>query len=107
MGIVLVASLLASFCLAADPLQEKPGPGIETLAQTCTGCHGPGGVSPGSIPSLAGRPFIDIVERLQAFRNGHHPGTVMARFMRAFSDDDVVALAAYFSRMPSPANPDP
>ncbi len=81
------------------------GPGVETLALTCTGCHGPGGVSPGPIPSLAGRPFDELAADLYAFRDGPHPWTIMKRFMVAFSDEDIIALATYFAAQPSHPGP--
>ncbi len=98
--LVLKPSLPVAIFDNQAPLAE--GPGIETLVLTCTGCHGPGGISPGSVPSLAGRSPDELATALAGFRDGRHSGTIMKRFMVAFSDDDIAALAGYFSAQPLP-----
>ena len=105
LNLALAASLLGLVLWFPGAIFDRQedhldGPGVETLALTCTGCHGPGGISPGPIPSLAGRSFDVLATDLYAFRDGDYPGTIMKRFMMAFSDEDITALAAYFAAQP-------
>ena len=66
-----------------------PPPG----ALSCSGCHG--GVAP--LPVLAGRDADEIVARLDEFRAGTRPATVMDRISKGFSHDDAVAIAAWWA----------
>lgn len=70
------------------------------LAQTCVTCHGPEGQSQGAIPSLAGLPAEAMRTALQAFRAETRPSTVMHRFAKGLSEDDMAAVAAYFAALP-------
>lgn len=68
------------------------------LAGGCMACHGPQGVSPGAIPSIAGRPEKDLSTLLLAFRAGETPGaTVMTRLMKGFDAAEIAALARYYA----------
>jgi cytochrome c553 len=66
-----------------------PPPG----ALSCSGCHG--GVAP--LPVLAGRDAGEIVAKLDEFRAGSEPATVMDRIAKGFSHDDSVAIAAWWA----------
>ncbi len=41
-----------------------------------------------------------MVAAMQAFRTGQRPATVMDRIARGFSDDEIKAIAAWFSAQP-------
>jgi cytochrome subunit of sulfide dehydrogenase len=66
-------------------------------ASSCTGCHPakPGVETP--VPRLAGQDAATIVAAMQAFRNGKQSATVMDRIAKGFSDDEIKAIAAWFS----------
>jgi cytochrome c553 len=66
-----------------------PPPG----ALSCSGCHG--GVAP--LPVLAGRDSDEIVARLDEFRAGTTPATVMGRIAKGFSHDETVAIATWWA----------
>lgn len=67
------------------------------LSNSCTGCHGPQGVSPGSIPTIAGK-SVDFLEKaLKEFRSGERPATVMQRHARAYTDEEISLIARYFA----------
>ncbi|MEO1419552.1 MAG: cytochrome c, partial [Pseudomonadota bacterium] len=76
-------------------------------SQTCVACHGEKGVSNNEIwPNLAGQHKDYIVAALRQYRlaNAEETGgenvrknAVMAGLAGALSDDDIEALAAYFS----------
>ena len=66
-----------------------PPPG----ALGCSGCHG--GVAP--LPILAGRDPDEIVARLDEFRAGTRPATVMDRIAKGFSRNESVAIATWWA----------
>ena len=67
------------------------------LAAACAMCHGTGGVSQGGIPTIAGqsRDFLEL--GLRDFRDGKRPATIMQQIAKGYSDEEIGALAAYFS----------
>lgn len=67
------------------------------LANSCAGCHGTDGKSPGSIPSIAGKSSAFIEEALKGFRDGSRPSTVMGRHARGYSDEEIKLIADFFS----------
>ena len=66
------------------------------LSNSCMGCHGPQGVSPGSIPSIAGK-SADFEQALKEFRSGERSSTVMQRHAKAYSDEEITLIARYFA----------
>lgn len=82
MRLCVLVSLVA---MAAAP----PPPG----ASSCSGCHG--GVAP--LPVLAGRKAADIVNALDAFRDGTRPATVMNRIAKGFTHDETIAIADWWA----------
>lgn len=70
------------------------------LAGTCANCHGTEGHSPGAIPSIGGLPYEYIIEQLLAFKAGEVSGaTVMTRLAAGYTDEELEALAQYFSQI--------
>jgi len=72
----------------------------EMLANPCAGCHGPGGVSIGAIPSIHGYPKEVIVSAMMAFRDGSRPQTVMAEIASGYTEEEIDAIGNYFSELP-------
>ena len=83
-------------------------PDIAVLAGPCASCHGPDGVSPGEIPSIAGRSAAELRERMLGFRDGASDAqaTVMPRLMRGYSPAEIDQLAAYFAGLPQAEAPE-
>ena len=64
----------------------------------CTGCHQAGYLGEGTQPRLAGQRYEYILKSMMDFRTGsrgNNPG--MSELMRATSEDDLKALAAYLA----------
>lgn len=76
---------------------------VRSLAASCAACHGTYGNAAPSLhgenvtPALAGVAKSDIVSKLQAFKSGERSATVMHRHAKGLTDDEIVALAEYFS----------
>lgn len=105
LGMCLVA-LLACLPVASAGAQPLSAADAGVLAGSCMACHGPGGVSHGAIPSIAGRAEGDMSALLIAFRSGAVPGaTVMTRIMKGFDDTEIAALARYYAAQPAGKQP--
>jgi cytochrome c553 len=89
-----VAMLAAS---AMAPVSADPALGREKAA-ACAVCHGPMGLSvTPDAPHLAGQPEIYLAAQLRAYRSGRRQHEVMAVIAKPLSDDDIRALAAWYS----------
>lgn len=116
--IILVAALLASFTVAAQPSSQvawtaeqlnfvkagNPQKGKE-LTQTCNTCHGDTGNSsvPG-IPSLAGQLPTYLYKQLRDYANDDRQHAVMSGLAKTLSKQDAADLATWFASLP-PTSP--
>ena len=67
-------------------------------AQPCVVCHGALGLSTlPDAPNLAAQPAIYLSAQLRAFRSGERRHEVMNVIAKPLTDDDIDALAAWFS----------
>ncbi len=100
-GIALL--ILAGAALLPPALAEESGaamPTGATIGYTCMGCHGVNGKSPGSIPSLAGRSEQDLRDKMQAFKDGSRPATVMDRIAKGYTNAEIAAVSRFFANLP-------
>ena len=94
----LSASLIASGLLFGGTAAAGT-PSANMLANTCFGCHGTGGVSNGpATPSLAGISEEYFTEVMEAYKNGDRRATIMDRIAKGYSEDEIKAMAGYFSK---------
>ena len=54
-------------------------------------------MSPGAIPTLAGKTADYLTLRMKELRDGTRPSTIMGRILKPFADEDIQKLAAYFA----------
>ncbi len=80
--------------------QDHSGQVTTTLAASCAACHGPQGNSLGGTPTLAALNKDYFIQRMQGFKNGSIPATVMHQHARGLTDEEIVALASYFAAQP-------
>ena len=92
---MVLALPLASAALAGD----EDWADTWVLAGPCANCHGLTGNSPGAIPSLGGLSEDELVARMTAFREGTADATVMTRLMKGYDDEQIAALAGWFTMM--------
>lgn len=76
---------------------------VTVLAGACANCHGTDGRSPGVIPSLAGRSQSLLSAQMRAYKSDASPvgTTIMNRLAKGYSDEEIEALALYFSQIPA------
>lgn len=68
------------------------------LAAQCANCHGTNGKSVADVPSLAGQSAAMIVQKMQDYRDGKLPASIMHQLAKAYSDEQVALMADYFSK---------
>lgn len=95
------AALLGALAAPGLAAADQPIFDAKVLAAACANCHGTDGRSPGSIPSIAGRPEAILKQQLQAFKSDTPPAgtTVMNRLAKGLSDQQIDALAQHFSQI--------
>ncbi|HFD86790.1 MAG TPA: cytochrome c4 [Gammaproteobacteria bacterium] len=75
------------------------GASATMLANTCNGCHGPKGASAGpASPTIAGISEEYFIETMQGFASGEIPSTIMGRIAKGYSEDELKAMAGFFSK---------
>ncbi|MEP4487149.1 MAG: c-type cytochrome [Halioglobus sp.] len=102
----LLAALLISLCVSAFAGASEG----EATYQTCSACHGAAGQGNEALasPQLAGQQQAYLIEQLINFRSGYRGnakddthGQVMMASAQALTDDNIEAVSAYLSALPS------
>jgi cytochrome c553 len=91
---IVYAAALALAPLVAQAQDKNAG---RDLAASCAMCHGTDGRSVGGYEPLAGMAKNDIVRKLNGFRSGTTPATVMHQISKGYTDQQIQLLAEYFS----------
>ncbi len=89
-GLALVS--LSSWA-SADALQ------VRGMAASCSACHGTHGVAQPGLDSLAGQSKDDFLKKMQDFKSGKKPATLMHQLSKGYSDEQIEQLAGYFSAL--------
>lgn len=96
---------LAAFFSTANPVKSggKAAGTPPAAAMTCVACHGTDGVGiTPDYPTLAGQHEDYIEQALRAYRKGTRQNAVMNGMAAQLKDEDIRALAAYFSQQSPP-----
>lgn len=73
----------------------------EMMADTCAGCHGTDGSSNGpATPTIASLSADYFIISMKDYKAGKRQSTVMGRIAKAYSDDDIAAMAKHFQTKP-------
>lgn len=81
-----------AFCPPAVSADRALG---EYLASQCVSCHMAG--EAGGIPRIAGMPEPQFIAALNSYKSRQRESDVMQSIASRLSQDDIEALAAYFS----------
>ena len=76
---------------AVDPLQAR------SWAAACANCHGTNGKAQPGMEPLAGQTKDDLVRKMQDFKSGRRPATVMHQLAKGYTDEQIEAIAVYFA----------
>ncbi len=68
-------------------------------ATVCLGCHGSSGEGNGEFPRLAGQHPEYLAQQLAHFKNGTRMNGAMQAIAGNLSEEDILALAAYFGSL--------
>lgn len=100
---VLWVSVVMGLALSTSATAAQSTFDISVVAASCANCHGTDGRSPGGIPSIAGRPESILRSQLLAFRSDAPPAgtTIMNRLAKGYTEEQIQALAKYFSEIPA------
>ena len=92
---VALGLALAGLVLPATATELTRG---AMLANSCAGCHGTDGHSPGAIPSIRGKSTAFIETAMKQFRSGERHGTVMDRHATGYTDEEIRLIAEFFGK---------
>lgn len=101
----LFAMLLASALAAPALAQQMPDPPAEIADQVglCKTCHGEDGhPTVEGAPILWGQELFYILVQLRDYRAKRRDHEIMSPIAAALTDDQMMALATYFSELPWP-----
>jgi cytochrome subunit of sulfide dehydrogenase len=80
---------------AGTAVAQAPDPNLaRNIAAGCAGCHG---VNKGGMPSLAGQAKADLVRKIQDFKAGRTPATVMTQLAKGYTDEQIDLAAGWFA----------
>ena len=97
-SVSLVVACLSALLGTAPVTGQGSAPNFaRSLAATCANCHGTNGVSVGEVISLAGKPKDEIVRKMQDFKAGRVPGTIMPQLAKGYTDEQIDLIAAWFA----------
>ena len=105
-GRSLIAAVVAAVAAVAAAAAAQPDADTDLardIAATCASCHGTNGVSRGGIESLAGKSKGDIAGKMQAFKSGAKPGTIMPQLAKGYTDAQIELAAGWLAaQKPTP-----
>lgn len=94
-----VAAIGLSSLTVCNPVHAQTVDAVQARnwASACANCHGTNGQSEPGMAKLAGLPQDVIVQKLQDYKAGRLPATVMQQLAKGYSDAQIQAIAAYFA----------
>lgn len=90
-----LAALVVLGCSAIAQAQEALQ--VRSWAAACANCHGTDGHAQQGMEPLAGVSKDEIVKKMLDFKAGRKPATIMHQISKGYSDEQIVAIAGYFS----------
>ena len=99
-GVVIAAiAVVTAAAVGAQAVEANAG---RDIAAGCANCHGTNGASSGTMPSLAGVAKAQLVNRMQEFKSGKRPGTIMPQLAKGYTDEQIDLVGGWLARQPAP-----
>jgi sulfide dehydrogenase cytochrome subunit len=70
---------------------------VKVWASACANCHGTNGKAQGAAATLAGQSQADLVAKMQAYKTGQRPATLMHQIAKGYTDEQIEQIAAYLA----------
>lgn len=98
-------AVIASALLLTAAQAQTAQPGVSkhlarNLAAQCANCHGTNGRSVAEVPSLAGQSATVLINKMQDYKDGKQPSTIMQQLAKGYTDEQIALMADYFSKQP-------
>lgn len=87
---------LAGIALSAQAQAQDPNL-ARNLAATCANCHGTNGNSLGGMETLAGESQKKLLQKLDDFRTGEKPATIMHQIVKGYTPEQLDLITAWFA----------
>lgn len=95
-GLLILGANAAALAQAEDPNLAR------NIAAGCANCHGTNGVSQAGMPSLSGQSKAELVRKMQDYKAGRTPATIMHQLAKGYTDEQIELAAAYFAAQKLP-----
>lgn len=94
---------LGATCALSQAQTGKEAIQARNWAAACFNCHGTDGSAQPGMESLAGMSKDDMTKKMQDFKAGRKPATIMHQLSKGYTDEQIAAIAGYFAALPKPA----
>ena len=101
-SILIVIGAVAAMGAGSVAAQGGDANAARNLAATCANCHGTNGVSQGVTDSLAGVGKDELVRKMQDFKTGKRPGTIMQQLAKGYTDQQIELIAGWYATQKAP-----
>lgn len=82
---------------ALVPVAASAADQVAVMADSCAGCHGTDGHSIGGMPAFSNKKADELKKALHDFKSGAKEATVMDRIAKAYSVEQLDAIADYYA----------
>lgn len=97
-SIPFIGTAVIAALAAASAAGQGSDPNLaRNLAATCANCHGTNGVSQGETESLAGQSKDDLVRKVQEYKTGKKPASIMHQLSKGYTDEQIELIAGWFA----------
>ncbi len=97
-GLILAAALAVAVPTVSAEAASKVAR-ADLIASNCFNCHGFEGESIGVIDGLHDMSAKALVKKMNEFRSGAKPSTIMKRIAKGYTADEIQAMGRYFESL--------